>query len=253
MKFALYCCSVFLLLSPALQAAQPIKICYESPDDTSTLLSYRIGYEEVFGMHAAVVVDALQTLQQPYALYQLPWRRCLAATVKGEMDAVIGIGWTSERSKQLYFPYHNNAPDQNKRITSLRYYIYSSTNSKLNWDGQLFQHVHHGIAAPSGYIAEQMLAELGVLQRLNSTIGSGLDLVINNRLDGYVLAKDIAEQQLKHHPAAEQIRRLEPEFLEQALYMAFSQQARHLTTQQRLAIWSQLERSRLTLSDRFND
>lgn len=242
-----------MLLSHTAQAVQPLKICYESPGDTSTLLSYRIGYEEVFGIHAAVVVDALQALQQPYTLYQLPWRRCIAATIKGEMDAIIGIGWTPERSEQLYFPYHYNTPDENKRITSLNYYVYSSITSKLSWDGQMFQHVQHGVATPNGYVTESMLVTLGVLHALDSTIGSGLELVINNRLDGYVLAKDIAELQLKQHPAANQIRRLEPKFFAQPIYMAFSQLSHHLSEEHRLAIWSQLEHSRLRLTDSLSD
>lgn len=253
MKYLVYCSSAFLLLSQTALAQQPIKICYESPEDTSTLLSYRIGYEEVFGIHVAVVAEALQTLQQPYVLYQLPWRRCIAATVKGDMDAIIGIGWTAERSEQLYFPTHNNVPDEDKRITSLNYYVYSSITSKLHWDGKAFQHVQHGIAAPSGYVTEGMLAALGVLQALDSTVSAGLDLVVHNRLDGYVLAKDIAELQLKYHPAANHIRRMEPQFFAQPLYMAFSQNSQHLSAENRFAIWSQLEYARLKLTDKFSN
>ena len=248
MKLATPLLSLLLLLTSASYAHSPLKICYEAPEDTSTLLSYRTGYETVFSVYIAIVKEALETLEQPYELYQLPWRRCLAATIKGELDAVIGIGWTAERSQQFYYPYQNNAPDDNKRITLLDYYVYSASNSALTWDGKTFHHVKHGVATPSGYVTEQLLAELGVLQSLDSSIGAGLDLVINNRLDGYVLAKDIAELQLRNHPEANQIRRLAPVFYRQALFLAFSQQSSLLNEQQRANIWSELAKARLRQS-----
>lgn len=248
MKLATPLLSLLLLLTPASYAHSPLKICYESPEDTSDLLSYRAGYEAAFGVYLAVVLEALETLQQPYELHQLPWRRCLAATIKGELDAVIGIGWTAERSQQFYYPYQNNAPDDNKRITMLDYYVYSASNSALTWDGKTFHHVKHGVATPSGYVTEQLLAELGVLQSLDSSIGAGLDLVINNRLDGYVLAKEIAELQLRNHPNANQIRQLSPAFYQQAIFMVFSQQSALLNEQERAAIWSELAKARLRQS-----
>lgn len=239
--------SLLLLCSNMAHAQRPLQLCYESFDETPNLPQLQIGNERIAGFHAAVVAHALQQQQLPYQLHRLPWRRCLAEASRGQMDGAIGVGWTAERAENFYFPLQQQQPDTEKRLTFVNYYIYALTDSALNWDGAKITGTHYGLAAPKGYVAEHKLKQLGVLQPLDSSIGSGLALVLNNRLDGYVLPGSVAEAQLTEHPQAHKIRKIEPAFLRQDLFLAISKRSSKLDEPSREQLWQQIAVSRVTL------
>lgn len=82
--------------------------------------------------------------------------------------------------------------------------------------------LQYGMLASNGYLAEQRLRELHALSPLNLDITLAVDLVVNHRIDGYVIAPGFTEQQFQQHPGYQQIRRLEPPLLQMPLYLAFS-------------------------------
>lgn len=239
--------ALLLLCSNMAHAQPPLQLCYESFDEAPNLPQLQIGNERIIGFHAAVVAHALQQQQLPYQLHRLPWRRCLAEANKGQMDAAIGVGWTAERAEHFYFPLQQQLLDTEKRLTFVNYYIYALADSALHWDGEYITGVHYGLAAPKGYVAESKLKQLGVLQTIDSAIGSGLALVLNNRLDGYVLPASVAETQLAAHPEAHKIRKVEPVFLRQDLFLAISKRSAKLDEKSREQLWQQIAVSRVTL------
>lgn len=240
-KYALF---TLLLLCQPVSAHSPLLLCYELQEKSILKSSLGVGLEQIFEFQAKVVADALQNLAMPYQLQRLPWRRCLAAVSRGELDGVIGVGWTTERDQAYHFPRAELDLDPSKRLLHLSYSIYTRHDSVLQWDGLQFTGLEHGLAAPKGYVAELRLQQLGVWRELDVTLDSGIDLVLKHRLDGYVLPDEVAATQLKGHPEADKIRRLEPSFMAQPLFLAFSRQSSKLNDERRAKLWQQIELSR---------
>jgi len=239
-----YALLALLLLCRPVFAHSPLLLCYELQEKSTVETSLGVGLEQIFEFQAKIVADALQSLAVPYQLQRLPWRRCLAAVSRGELDGVIGVGWTAERDQAYHFPRSELEPDPTKRLLHLSYSIYTRYDSPLQWDGQQLTGIAHGLAAPKGYVAEQRLQQLGVWRELDATLDSGIDLVLKHRLDGYVLPDEVAATQLKGHPEADKIRKLEPRFMAQPLFLAFSRQSSKLNDERRAKLWQQIELSR---------
>ena len=239
-----YALLTLLLLCQHVFAHSPLLLCYELQEKSTVETSLGVGLEQIFEFQAKIVADALQSLAVPYQLQRLPWRRCLAAVSRGELDGVIGVGWTAERDLAYYFPRSELGLDPSKQLLHLNYSIYTRSDSVLRWDGQQLTGVEHGLAAPKGYVAELRLQQLGVLRELDAALESGIDLVLKHRLDGYVLPDEVAVTQLKGHPEADKIRKLEPRFMAQPLFLAFSRQSSKLNDERRAQLWQQIELSR---------
>lgn len=234
-----------LLFCVATVQAGSLSLCYEDVAQAPGVPGLNVGGTEVYGHHAAIVVAAFQAENQQFKLQRLPWTRCLAKVAKGEIDAAIGVGWTEERGKSMAFPFAGpNQPDERYAILSLSYFVYTHVDSSLQWDGKNFSQVQFGISAPKGFVAEQKLAELGVLANTESDMGSALRLTLSRRIDGYVLVSAQAEQQLKDSGSANKIKQLQPEFLRQPLFLAFSHQASRSNTAQMKAIWQRIPKIR---------
>lgn len=239
-------CGSFLWCLSTVQA-HTLNFCYESADETPHLHKLQIGDSIVEGFHAAVTADALQQLALPYTLHRLPWRRCLAEAERGQMDGAIGVGWTAQRTQQFHFPWHDGQTDSDKRLTYVNYYIYTHRASTLQWDGETLTGMINGLAAPRGYIVENKLAQLNALRPLDAGAAEALALVLNQRLDGYVMPAQMAELHLSGHPLAAQLRKLEPVFLRQDLFLAISKSSNKLDDDTRARLWQQIAESRTRL------
>ena len=239
-----YALLALLLVCQPVAAHSPLLFCYELQEKSTLKTSLGVGLEQIFEFQTRVVSDALDSLAMPYQLQRLPWRRCLAAVSRGELDGAIGVGWTAERDSAYHFPRSQLELDPSKRLLHLNYSIYTRYDSPLQWDGQQLTGIQHGLAAPKGYVAEQRLQQLGVWRELDTALDSGIDLVLKHRLDGYVLPDEVAAAQLKGHSEADKIRKLEPRFMAQPLYLVLSRKSSKLDGERRAQLWQQIELSR---------
>lgn len=231
----------WLLLSSTPLAATELKLCYEAASQSPNLPLYQVGTVQVAGLHAALTVAALQQQQVQYQLQRMPWLRCLKAVSAGQLDAAIGVGWTAERAAQVQFPLDTKGqPDEQKALLTLNYHIYTKVDSPLRWDGQQLQQLRYGIAAPKGFITANKLAALGALAQTDAEIDAGLLLTLQQRIDGFVLAEGTMDPQLQQHKQRHLIKKLQPAFFRQSLYLVFSQRSydQHSALIQQL--WQQL-------------
>lgn len=102
--------------------------------------------------------------------------------------------------------------------------MFVHVDSLLKWNGERFSGVRHGVGAPLGYVAEQFLRRLNVLNELSQSPKHGISLVSLKRLDGYVIEKDIGLGLVNDLNARETIRLLPINFLQADGYVVFSHQ-----------------------------
>lgn len=243
-----YLATLLLLLSPALYA-KPLQICYEDNEYSPALPKYSVDGIATYGIHSQLAVKAFSLAQLEVEVFRLPWKRCLHETSIGNMDAAIGVGWTAERQQQLAFPLNTqHQPDASLCLLQTDYHIYTHQQSELKWDGEKLHQLKFGLSAPQGFVVEQKLRQLNVLSTLPSDIHSGLEMVLLHRLDGYVLAEFVADAQLKQHPKGKLIKKLQPPFYQQPLFLVFSPKLAQSQPQLVQSVWQQIPRARYLLS-----
>lgn len=98
--------------------------------------------------------------------------------------------------------------------------------------------------ASKGFIVAQMLQQLGAYRRIDADIDNALQLTLNHRLDGYVHTETVADAQIAQHPQGQLIKKHQPVFFSQPLYLVFSQQAMRRQGALLQQIWQQLPVSR---------
>ena len=213
---------LFCLLILQLPALAAETFCYDAPVETATQQPVVVAGQRIYGQHTARVAGwVLQQL--PHASFiSLPWQRCLSQVREGRITGLLSIGWTAERAQWFQFPGQNGVPDASQALYDVPYLIFVRKDSKVQWDGQRFLGLQYGLITLKGYIAEQRLRELNALSPLELDINQGVDLLVNRRIDGYVIPPGSTLQQFRKHPAAAQVRQLELPFFTMPLYLAFS-------------------------------
>jgi polar amino acid transport system substrate-binding protein len=241
------------LLLPLAAAAKPLQLCHDAAVDPKYEISATVGAYTVTGLHNVMTLQVLSKLGIEVQLQSMPWLRCLHAVTKGDIDGAIGVGWNAERSRSMHFPLQpNGEPDPAQALFSVNYYVYSHAQGDLQWDGQKFHQIKFGIAAPKGFIVAQILQQLGVYNPLEVEIDAAIMLTVNRRIDGFVQSGTVAEGQLAHSKDASLIKKLEPVFFRQPLYLVFSKLAMQRNPTQLKQIWQTIPEFRSAPADPSN-
>ncbi|MEH8021946.1 transporter substrate-binding domain-containing protein [Rheinheimera metallidurans] len=235
----------FLVCLPA--QAELLKLCQESAAEDPFLAEFKVDNQSYFGQHSAITAHALQQQGISFSLVRLPWRRCVSATMNGEYDGVIGVGWDEERSQNLIFPTaDDNSVNASLRLYFVNYPIYTLRTSALTWNGVKFDNVKYGLAAPKGFVIENKLKTLGVLQPIQDGVNASISLLGSGRVDGVVLAEEAGDKMLAQQSQAN-IKKLDIMFYSQPIFFAINRKQNKLTTAQVQAVWEQIPSSRLAI------
>lgn len=239
-------CFLFLMLwvccAGPLQAAETF--CYDAPGDKSTLQPVLVDGQRIYGEHTARIAGwVLQQLPQ-VTFVELPWQRCLNEVRAGRINGLLSIGWTEERASWFAFPPHAGEQNDKLALFDVPYFIYVLQDSAVRWDGQQFQGLQYGLITFKGYLAEQRLRELNALSPLDLDITQGIDLLLNHRVDGYVIPPGPTAQQFARHPKFAQVRQLELPLLRMPLYFAFANNYCQASAKACERIWAHLAAQR---------
>lgn len=231
---------LILCVLPFVVQSAPLKLCQESASEDPGLPLHVIEGRSYSGHHAAIVAQALVQLKTEFTLERLPWKRCVSLVEKGVYDGAIGMGWSIDRSQKFAFPAgDNNSASAPFRISNIRYSIYTNVHSQLTWDGVHFEHVKIGIAAPKGYLVEEQLRVMKLLQETDVGGESWLTLLKRKRVDGIVLTESIGDQLMAEDGNGE-IRKLELPFYQQPVFLVFSLRQTKLSHEQIDVVWNKV-------------
>ncbi|MBF0228050.1 MAG: transporter substrate-binding domain-containing protein [Desulfamplus sp.] len=135
---------------------------------------------------------------------QLPNKRVLRSLLKGDViDGAFMYSFKTERETNGKYPMKDGKLDEEKRLTTLTYYIYKLKKSLLKWDGNKFSGVEFNdmnmrIGANMGY------SIVGDLQKMGIEVDEGakktdqnFKKLLNGRIVGYAHQDLVADNYLK--------------------------------------------------------
>lgn len=205
-----------------------LRLCYElgglppyvhSPGETAV---------EEPGLIVELVQQAAYQAKLRLDLHQQPWKRCMHEVRQGDSDGLFIAVWQADRDAWGRYPgrdpQRQSPVDANQRLWRVKYSIIVRPGGALQWDGQRFSGVRHGVGAPLGYATSQRLRELGVLASESLAQTAALRLVAAGRLDGYVLEREIALELIERLQLQEQLMFLPQPLLETDWYLPLSHQ-----------------------------
>ncbi len=102
------------------------------------------------------------------------------------------------------------------------YLVFRNKNKPEIWDGETFGDLNSGIGAPLGYVVEDLLKQQKALNQNSYTSLEALKLVAHNRLDGYVIDKEIGEYFIEQYQLEESITISPQPYYSDYWHLAFS-------------------------------
>lgn len=211
----LFVAALPFLTLPA-QADEPtLRICYEADE----FKPYFNGVDQVPTSNPGLVIEQLLMPAAANAgfslkLYRRPWNRCMNDMQNNLTDAILPATWTPERESWGRYPgpVRNQAGGVDPAYADwpVNYMIIVARDSPLEWDGSRFHNLKHGLGSPLGHLANQRLEQLGALQSSNIRPVTALNMIIHQRLDGYVLEELIARALINQSGLQAQLKILQP-------------------------------------------
>lgn len=243
--------TTLLIFAPGLRAQQelpasePVKICYE----------YNAQPPYTFGDHAipehnpGLLVDLIDSTFNalPYQVkfYRRSWKRCMEELKNGQADATFAMIWTEERALWAQFPARaDGALDPDRYLWAGTYSFFVHPDSPLSWDGHRLSQIKLGVGAPLGYISYERLKALNALSQITVDQKAGLEMVANQRMDGYVIDQAIGLYQMKQLGLENSLMSLPVPFMSSSWYLPFSKKYYQRYPERVEQIWDTLAQQR---------
>jgi polar amino acid transport system substrate-binding protein len=200
------------LLSPLSAMADPLpvlRICYELQDSMPFWTLATDQNKSRPGLLLELIQPAAEQAGLRLEFQRQPWKRCILQLQQGQSDGIFAAIWQPERDTWGQFPGRDtqrNIPVQRDyRLWQVDYPIIVRKGGTLDWDGEHFSGTRNGLSAPLGYVATQQLETLGVLAKPTYSAETALKLIAVDRLDGYVLERQIAANYIRTAGLQEQL------------------------------------------------
>ncbi|MEH8017000.1 transporter substrate-binding domain-containing protein [Rheinheimera muenzenbergensis] len=242
-------CLVLLLLLPWLSRAQPLlTVCYET-DDVAPFISASGNSTQPKGILVDMLRLAASQLNMNLQFQQAPWLRCQKMVQENQLNATLAMIWSAQRAQQFRFPDEESGVQQSER------YLWRAQYPVFSLIARPFSLQHYqpefGIGAPLGYIIEDWLKSKGWLSPYKFTLNSGLQMVVDGKLDGYSVERFIGMHHLRQLQLDDKIAASSDNLLVEKWFLVFNQQYYQQNQQLVEAFWFNIGNARQVLEARF--
>ncbi|MEC8428573.1 MAG: transporter substrate-binding domain-containing protein [Pseudomonadota bacterium] len=166
---------------------------------------------------------------------RLPWKRCMTQVKANQYDGLFAIIKTPERQTWAEFP-----RQQEVMLWPAQYLVFTGNNSTVQWNGENFSGLTHGISAPLGFVVTDKLRALDALPEYHISLKKGLLMTARNRLNGYVVEEQIGWTTARIMGLEQQLRTLTPVFYTSEWHLAFSKDFYRDNTELAQELWHEL-------------
>lgn len=176
------------------------------------------------GLAVELILQTAAELDIQVQLRRMPVKRLLHLLEYNLLDGAIGYSYTPGRAAFLRYPKTAaGAPDRDKRLYSLNYYLFSRPDfvpDGLN--GQLSTLNQYRVGVVTGSSVAQLLDEQGVRYDPGRTQEQNLGKLLSGRLDLILGPDEPTRQVIKRLGWEKQIRRFGEPMLARDYYLVFS-------------------------------
>ena len=236
------------LLSPlqAMADNRPaLRICYEIDDYPPFIGAFELAKP---GLLLELIQAAARQAEVDLEFQRQPWKRCILQLQQGLSDGIFAAIWQAERDSWGQFPgraaQRDQPADRHYRLWQADYPIFTRRDSNLQWDGQQFSGLQHGLSAPLGYVSRQRLHYLGALASASYSPEKAFELVALDRLDGYVIERQIGASYVRKLGLQQQLAPLPRPLLQADWYLPLSHQFYARQPQLARRFWQALREQR---------
>ena len=235
---------LLLFMLPWLSYAKtPVSVCYEL-ENLAPFISADTADQQPVGILVDMLDSAVATLDIELHYVRAPWLRCQKMVLDNSAQATLVMIWSAERGKKFRFPDQQSGSKNSSRYLWLSQYPVFS----LKTEPFSLQHYQprYGIGAPLGYIVEQWLQDKGWLSPYKVSAKKGFQRVLDGKLDGYSVERQVGLLHLQRLQLADKIGPSHDNLLTEKWFLvfnnAFYQQHSALVEQ----LWTHLEAARNT-------
>jgi polar amino acid transport system substrate-binding protein len=241
---------VLILLPQTLKAEGPsvLRLCYQLQDHPPFTFPANNAQAPGPGILLELIQAAAEQTELTIDWQRQPWKRCILALQKGEVDGIFPAIWQAERDTWGQFPGRDpqrGQPVQREyRLWQVDYPIAARRGGHLSWDGQRFANLKYGLSSPLGYLTRQRLADLGALNSVSLQPDKALLLVASGRLDGFVIERNISRALIAELQLQEQLQFLPRPLLQADWHLPLSQPFYQRHPQLAMRFWQSLGQQR---------
>ncbi|WP_218156539.1 hypothetical protein [Pseudoalteromonas denitrificans] len=198
-----YSLSSLLILMCFFSEALEVTFCFEDID----LPPYAIDQDENNLAERGMLLHLIKLSAKKAGIeakfIRNPWLRCQKLVRNNDAQSLFSMIQTDERSQLFAFPEQNNLEPY--FLMQAEYALFVKVGGRFDLDDSKSLLVdaeglnltkykiysQFGLSAPFGYVAYEFLRKNKILTPVNLTPKQGFSLIINNKLDGYVIERRI--------------------------------------------------------------
>jgi polar amino acid transport system substrate-binding protein len=170
-----------------------------------------------------------------------PWKRCMRMVEENQAVGMFGVIYSKEREKIGTYPMIGKEPDRSRRLLSVDYPIFHHKDKPIEWDGTSFLNTQIKVATPLGYqIADTLKSTHHIEPNTTYLPEAGLLLIAQNKLDGYIVEKNVGMAILRKHKLENIVIPSDPVFKQHELYLFLSHGFYDTHKEKAENIWSSL-------------
>ena len=182
---------------------------------------------------AGILVDkikwAAKQVSSQAVFVTSPWLRCQKMVTRNQAQALFAMIKTEQRAETFQFP-----KNQNHYLQLAEYPVFYNLNGPFanhlealfeggNFRPQVYREIRQfGLQAPMGYVAQGYLKSQDLMAPFDYTVEQGLIQVSNNRLDGYIVERQIGKKKIAKLQLQHSVKVTQGVVLEQAWYVPFN-------------------------------
>lgn len=244
--------ALFLLPFTVLAETATLRMCYDSAE----FQPYFNGKDQVPAANPGLAIEQLVMPAAARAgfqleLYRRPWNRCMDDMQNNRTDAILPAAWTPERESWGRFPGPQRSlakgVDPLYSSWAVNYTIIVAYDSPLQWDGSSFHNLQRGLSAPLGHLANERLQQMGVLQSGSIKPETALNMILHQRLDGYVMEQLICQSLIRQNGLQDKLKILQPPLFQADWYVPVTHQFYATHAEQVWRFWEGLVEQRRQL------